>query len=68
MEPAVLATRFTSKPPEICTKPYCHGTYFVKHEDGWQCLNRMKIIYKYRPVVDSEQREASGSHRYLPVI
>jgi len=68
MEPAVLATRFTSKPPEICTKPYCHGTYFVKHEDGWQCLNCMKIIYKYRPVVDFEQREASGSHRYHLVI
>ncbi|MEJ2046830.1 MAG: hypothetical protein P8X92_01810 [Dehalococcoidia bacterium] len=68
IEPAVLETEFKSKPPEICTKPYCHGTSFVKHEDGWQCLNCMKIIYRYKPVVDSEQREVCGSHRYNPVI
>ena len=31
--------------PEICPKPDCNGTRFIKHEDGYQCLNCFKIIY-----------------------
>ena len=32
--------------PFVCTKPGCGGALFIKHEDGWQCLNCMKIMYK----------------------
>ena len=32
--------------PGICAKPGCGGQLFFKHEDGWQCLNCMKIMYK----------------------
>ena len=31
--------------PTVCPKPHCGGTKFVKHEDGYQCLNCFKIIY-----------------------
>ena len=31
--------------PEVCPKPGCGGTKFIRHEDGWQCLNCFKIIY-----------------------
>lgn len=34
------------KPPEVCPKEECNGTFFIPHEDGWQCFNCMKIIYK----------------------
>jgi hypothetical protein len=39
-----------SKPPFICPKPYCNSTSFIPHEDGWQCLNCMKIIYRHQPL------------------
>jgi len=68
MEPAVLETKFTFKPPEVCPKPSCYGTSFLGHEDGWQCLNCMKIIYRYEPVVDSNKREVCGSHRYSFIV
>jgi hypothetical protein len=32
--------------PAVCTKPGCGGTVFIPHEDGWQCFNCMKVIYK----------------------
>jgi hypothetical protein len=32
--------------PAVCPKPGCGGTVFLPHEDGWQCFNCMKIIYK----------------------
>jgi len=32
--------------PPICPKPGCGCTIVIPHEDGWQCLNCMKIIYK----------------------
>ena len=31
--------------PEVCTKPDCECTKFLRHEDGWQCWNCFKIIY-----------------------
>jgi hypothetical protein len=39
-----------SELPSICPKPYCGSTSFILHEDGWQCLNCMKIIYKDEPL------------------
>ncbi|GEM_PF-4826963 len=39
-----------SNPPLICPKPYCGSTSFASHEDGWQCLNCMKIIYVDKPL------------------
>jgi hypothetical protein len=33
-------------PPSVCTKASCGSTVFIPHEDGWQCFNGMKIIYK----------------------
>ena len=31
--------------PMVCPKPDCGGIKFIKHEDGYQCLNCFKIIY-----------------------
>jgi hypothetical protein len=64
MQPALLDTEVRTRPPEICPKPFCHGTTFIIHEEGWQCLNCMKVIYRYKKVVDHERLESSGSHRY----
>ncbi len=41
-----------TKCPEVCTKPGCGGRVFLPHEDGWQCFNCMKIIYKHPGVAD----------------
>jgi ribosomal protein S27AE len=34
------------KPPAVCPKEDCGGNFFISHEDGWQCFNCMKIVYK----------------------
>jgi ribosomal protein S27AE len=47
----VLERRNLSEPPRVCPKPNCGGTHFVYHEDGWQCWNCMKIIYRDQPLV-----------------
>ena len=57
-EPEVLLTRLLSRPPQVCPKPYCEGTSFLRHEEGWQCMNCMKIIYREQAVVSL--REASA--------
>ena len=31
--------------PVVCPKPNCSCNKFIKHEDGYQCLNCFKIIY-----------------------
>lgn len=36
--------------PSSCSKPNCNGNHFIRHEDGWQCLNCMKIIYRHPPL------------------
>ncbi len=41
---------YYSRPPSVCPKPCCGSTSFVPHEDGWQCLNCMKIIYDDEPL------------------
>lgn len=38
------------KPPAVCPRSKCGGTYFIPHEDGWQCWNCMKIIYEDSPL------------------
>ena len=38
------------KPPSVCPKPQCGGTYFIPHEDGLQCWDCMKIIYRDQPL------------------
>ena len=40
----------SQKYPSGCSKPNCNGKRFIRHEDGWQCLNCMKIIYKHSPL------------------
>jgi hypothetical protein len=65
MAPALLETKFRSRPPEVCPKPFCHGTRFIVHEDGWQCLNCMKVIYRYKRIVDHNRQESFGTHRYV---
>jgi ribosomal protein S27AE len=35
--------------PSFCPKCNCQGKYLIPHEDGWQCWNCMKIIYKNLP-------------------
>jgi len=32
--------------PSYCTKPGCRGSVFIHHDDGWQCFNCMKIVYR----------------------
>jgi len=50
-EPELLAVYHRSVPPEECTKPNCGGRVFIRHEDGWQCLNCMKVIFSSQVVV-----------------
>ena len=47
----LLETELSTLPPPVCTKPGCGGRFFIPHEDGWQCWNCMKIIYRHRPLV-----------------
>jgi len=42
----LLKPKLYSQAPSVCTKPGCGGTFFIPHEDGWQCFHCMKIIYK----------------------
>jgi len=55
-----------SKPPSICPKPYCGGTSFTPHEDGWQCTNCMKIIYNQEalPYIANNRPERIGRYNY----
>ena len=46
MEGRLLEPKLYNQSPSVCTKPGCGGTVFILHEDGWQCFNCMKIIYK----------------------
>jgi hypothetical protein len=41
-----LEPELYKKPPAVCPKAGCGSTVFIPHEDGWQCFNCMKIIYK----------------------
>jgi len=41
-----LELELYEKPPSVCPKANCGSTVFIPHEDGWQCFNCMKIIYK----------------------
>jgi ribosomal protein S27AE len=42
----MIEPKLCEKPPLVCPKANCGGTFFIPHEDGWQCFNCMKIIYK----------------------
>jgi ribosomal protein S27AE len=55
-----------SKPPSKCPKPYCGGTAFTPHEDGWQCINCMKIIYDQEalPYIANNHPERVGQYNY----
>ena len=66
MDPAVIETRHRNESPDKCPKPYCQSTRFVRHEDGWQCLNCMKVIYKDKPIVNLTTKEKTGRHSYHP--
>jgi hypothetical protein len=46
MEGKFLEPKLYNQAPSMCTKPGCGSTAFISHEDGWQCFNCMKIIYK----------------------
>jgi len=50
-EPEILSVYHRALPPERCTKPNCNGTAFIRHEDGWQCINCMKVIYSSHVMV-----------------
>ena len=41
-----LEPELYEKLPSVCPKANCGSTVFIPHEDGWQCFNCMKIIYK----------------------
>ena len=42
--------------PIVCPKCKYTGKYIVAHEDGWQCLNCMKIIYRDQPLPISNSK------------
>ena len=46
MKVRFLEPHHVSECPAVCPKPNCGGTVFLPHEEGWQCFNCMKIIYK----------------------
>jgi len=49
------------EPPRLCPKPNCRGTFFIAHEDGWQCWNCMKIIYKDLPILSDIVNTSNGT-------
>ncbi len=55
-----------SEPPAVCPKPNCGCTNFIPHEDGWQCLNCMKIIYRSAPLpyIANNRPERIGQYNY----
>ena len=57
---------YYSRPPSVCPKPCCGNTSFVPHEDGWQCLNCMKIIYDDEPLpyIANNRPERIGQYNY----
>lgn len=57
------AIRYLTRPPEVCPKPNCGNTVFVRDTDGWQCLNCMKIIYRKQLVIEPDDIVREGSHR-----
>ncbi len=46
MSGKILKPKLYNEAPPGCTKLGCGGTVFIPHEDGWQCFNCMKIIYR----------------------
>jgi hypothetical protein len=56
----------STKYPSACSKPHCNGNHFIRHEDGWQCLNCMKIIYRYPPLpyIQNNHPERVGPYNY----
>ncbi len=54
MTEKLLEPKLYSQAPSVCTKPGCGGTFFIPHEDGWQCFHCMKIIYKANDRVAKE--------------
>jgi ribosomal protein S27AE len=46
MKTLLSELEYATDPPRVCPKPDCGGTFFIPHEDGWQCWNCMKIIYR----------------------
>jgi len=46
MEAKLPEPKYETECPSVCPKRDCRGTVFLPHEDGWQCFNCMKIIYK----------------------
>lgn len=51
MTEKLLEPELYEEPPEVCPKANCEGKFFIPHEDGWQCFNCMKIIYRARRFV-----------------
>ena len=54
MEGNFLEPKLYNQAPSVCTKPGCGSKEFIPHEDGWQCFNCMKIIYKANERVKTE--------------
>jgi hypothetical protein len=48
---SLIEPRYATSPPRVCSKPGCQGTLFIPHDDGWQCWNCMKIIYRDQSVL-----------------
>jgi hypothetical protein len=46
MSGKLLEPKLYDEAPPVCTKAGCGCTVLIPHEDGWQCFNCMKIMYK----------------------
>jgi hypothetical protein len=55
MKVKLLEPKLYSQAPPVCAKPGCGGTLFLPHEEGWQCFNCMKIMYKANDKVPSSR-------------
>ena len=60
MRPKLLEPKLHKEAPSVCIKPGCGGTVFIPHEEGWQCFNCMKVIYKDNETLS----EGCGVERY----
>jgi hypothetical protein len=49
----LVEPKYATSPPTACSKPDCKGMFFIPHDDGWQCWNCMKIVYRDQSILSN---------------
>ena len=62
MKGKLLEPNLYNNVPSICIKPGCGGSIFIPHDDGWQCFNCMKIVYKINEKAKSTEQIKRYTH------